>query len=197
MCFSHCLLSLNNVHIVVPQFYYNIIYLLNFKVLICPLPLLLYVNNIIGVNCVDLYVVTHMFVIIIRHYKGIHSATGGSLTAFYYPLCCISSAPCYSCVFQHLARYIDVQQNSPLPSGDAGYLLSGSLCCDFGRWFCIDFGSSVVGSTERVFSQDSIPHVVFPPCYQLPGVLVQPRSSHTVVQQSKCFTYASRSYFSD
>ena len=80
MCFSHCLLSLNNVYILVPQFYYNIIYLLNFKVLICPFPLLLYVNNIIGVNCVDLYVVTHMFVIIIRHYKGIHSASGGSLT---------------------------------------------------------------------------------------------------------------------
>ena len=115
MCFSHCLLSLNNVHILVPQFYYNIIYLLNFKVLICPLPLQLYVNNIIGVNSVDLYVVTHMFVIIIRHYKGIHSATGGSLTPFCYPLCCICSAPCYSCVFQHLARYIDVKQNSPCP----------------------------------------------------------------------------------
>ena len=113
--FSHCLLSLNNVHILVPQFYYNIIYLLNFKVLICPLPLQLYVNNIIGVNCVDLYVVTHMFVIIIRHYKGIQSATGGSLTPFYYPLCCICSVPCYSCVFQHLARYMDVEQNSPCP----------------------------------------------------------------------------------
>ena len=34
-----------------------------------------------------------MFVIIVRHYKGIHSATGGSLTAFYYPLCCIVLCP--------------------------------------------------------------------------------------------------------
>ena len=58
----------------------------------------------------------------------------------------------------------------PLPSGDTGYLLSGFRCCDFGWWFCIYFGSSVAGSTEPVFSQDSFPHVVFPPCYQLPGV---------------------------
>ena len=32
------------------------------------------------------------------------------------------------------------------------------------------FGSSVAGSTEPVFSQDSFPHMVFQPCYQLPGV---------------------------
>ena len=79
------------------------------------LTLLLYVTTIIGVNCVDFHVVTHMFLIIITHYQGTHSAAGGSLTFFIYPLCCISSAPCYNCVFQHLARYIDVQQESPCP----------------------------------------------------------------------------------
>ena len=77
----------------------------------------LYVTTIIRVNCVDFHVVTHMFLIIIRHYKGTHATPGGSLTIFvyYYPLCCISSAPCYNCVFQHLSRYMDVQQESPCP----------------------------------------------------------------------------------
>ena len=110
-----------------------------------------------------------MFVIIVRHYKGIHSATGSSLTAFYYPLCCIVLRPVILVCFSIWPDTSMFNRNPP----------ALWRCWLFVEWISVlrfrlvvlhRFQLSVAGSTEPVFSQDSFPHVVLPPCYQLPGV---------------------------